>query len=120
MQTLLLQNRNPDLRAYFIWGPYLHADNLEIARVNSDRFYVPNASFFWTPTPALAQDLAKQLSLPSGQLGWDVYLVYGKGALWDKNFPMPAYWAHQIDVIQGEPLDMQKFEARILQLLKQK
>jgi hypothetical protein len=118
MQALLLQNRNPDLRAYFIWGPYLKSDNPEIARVNSDRFYALNASFFWTATSSLAEELAKQLKLPPGRLAWDVYLVYGKGTLWDKSIPMPAYWAHQIDVPQGEPLDMQKFETRIQQLLQ--
>jgi hypothetical protein len=86
--------------------------------VNSDRFYAPDASFFWTPTPSLAQELAKLLQFPPGRLGWDVYLIYGKGKLWDKSFPMPAYWAHQIDVPQGERFDMQKFENRIQQLLK--
>ncbi len=120
MQNLLLQNRDPDLRAYFIWGPYLRSDNEEIARVNSERFYAPNASFFWTPTPNLAQDAASQLKLPSGRLGWDVYLVYGRGAFWDKSFPAPDYWAHQIEVVQGEPLDMRKFETQIQQLLRRK
>ncbi len=119
MQTLLMQNRNDDIRAYFVWGPYLKSDNQEIARVNSDRFYAPNSTYFWTDTPYLAQDLARQLQLPSGRLAWDVYLVYGKGAFWDKSFPAPAYWAHQIEVIQGEPLNMQKFESRLQQLLKQ-
>jgi hypothetical protein len=120
MQNLLLRRNSPDLRAYFIWGPYLKADSREIARVNSERFYAPNAGYFWTPTQNLAQELARQLKLPSGRLGWDVYLIYGKGKLWEKNFPVPDYWAHQIDVLQGEPLNMQRFEYRVQQILLQK
>jgi hypothetical protein len=120
MQALLLQNRKPDLRAYFVWGPYLKSDTLEIARVNSDRFAIPDVSFFWTPTERLARQLAFVLKLPADRLAWDVYLMYQKGVIWEKSFPEPTYWQRQLDVIQGEPLNIPKFQSKIQALLRQK
>jgi len=118
MQSLLQQKRNEDLRAYFVWGPYLQADNVEFARVDTAKFNAPGASYFWTPTDRLARELSFVLGLPAGRPAWDVYLVYGKGATWDKTFPAPAYWQHQIGVIQGEPLNLPKLQSRIEQLLR--
>jgi hypothetical protein len=118
MQTLLSRNPNPDLRAYFIWGPYLTSDTVEIARADTAKFMAPSASYFWTPSDRLARELASLLKLPSGRLAWDVYLVYGKGVAWEKTFPAPAYWQHQIGVIQGEPLNMPRFQSKIQELLR--
>jgi hypothetical protein len=120
MQTLLFENRNANVRAYFIWGPYLKSDTVELAQVNTERFQAPNSVYLWTPTPQLAQELSSVLGLPSGRLGWDVYLMYGKGVLWDKKFPEPTFWQHQIGVVQGEPLNMQRFTAKLQELLRAK
>ena len=119
MQTLLSRNSNRDLRAYFIWAPYLRADTVEMARVGSNKFSAPNAGYFWMPSDRLARELALALRLPVGRLAWDVYLLYEKGTAWEKTFPQPAYWQHQIGVIQGEPLNIPKFQSRIQELLKQ-
>ena len=118
MQSLLARNRNSDLRAYFIWGPYLQADSLELARVDSNKFNAPAATYFWTPTDKLARELSSVLGLPAGRPAWDVYLLYAKGLTWDRTFPAPTYWQHQIDVIQGEPLNLPKLQSKVEQLLR--
>ena len=120
MQTLLVQGRDPNLRAYFIWGPYLDSDNVEFARMATERFLAPNAVYFWEPTPALSRGLAGVLLLVGNQLAWDVYLLYRKRVLWEDPFPGPTYWQHQLDVLQGEPLDVARLEGRVRALLAEK
>jgi hypothetical protein len=120
MQTLLVQGRNPDLRAYFVWGPYLQSDSVELARMATERFLAPNAAYFWESTPSLSRELAGVLRLAGNQLAWDVYLVYRKRKLWEDRFPGPTYWQHQLDVLQGEPLDLARLEGRVRALLAEK
>jgi hypothetical protein len=120
MQTLLFQNRNTDVRAYFVWGPYLKSDTVDLARVDTEKFQAPNSVYLWIPTTQLAEQLASVLGLPAGHTAWDVYLMYGKGVLWDKRIPAPDYWQHQIGVIQGEPMNMERFSARLKELLRAK
>ena len=118
MQTLLTQRRDPDLRAYWVWGPYLKSDNEKAARDSALRFGAPNSAHFWTPAQKLAQELAAQLRFPAGRPAWDVYLVYGRGPLWDLAFPQPSYWQHQLEVIQGEPLDVNLLDAHVIEALR--
>jgi len=120
MQTLLVQQRDPNLRAYFIWGPYLTTDSEDIARASTQRLLAPNAAYYWTPTPRLGQELGSVLRLAGGRLAWDVYLLYRKEIIWEGRFPEPTYWQQQLDVIQADPLDIIKLKGRIQQLLTQR
>ena len=118
MQTLLTQHRDPNLRAYWVWGPYLRSDTEKAARDSSLRYGAPNSVYFWTPTPKLATDLAANLRFPAGRLAWDVYLLYGRGTMWDSAFPRPSYWQHQLEILQGAPLDINLLDARVIESLR--
>jgi hypothetical protein len=116
---LMLQNPHPDLRAYFIWGPFLKNDSVTQAQAGAARFAAPNSIHFWTPTPRISDELRAVLKMPLGRLAWDVYLLYGKGPVWDKTIPAPAYWQHQlVNVLQGEPLQIDAMEQRVQKLLE--
>ena len=117
MQRLLTEHRDPNLRSYFIWGPYIQSDNETAARASAERYVAPNAVHYWTPTPKLAADLASILRLPEGRTAWDVFLLYPKGSLWDVNPPAPVYWQHQLEILQGEPFDLTVFDAHIVEAL---
>ena len=54
MQTLLMELRNPNVRAYFVWGPYLKSDTEAAAREISERAWAPNSVYFWTPGQKLS------------------------------------------------------------------
>jgi len=118
MQTLLTQRRDPNVRAYWVWGPYLRNDTEKAARDNSLRYGAPNSVYFWTTTPKLSADLSTTLHLPAGRLAWDVYLLYARGKMWDAVFPQPRYWQHQLEILQGEPLDVNLLDARIIEALR--
>jgi hypothetical protein len=118
MQKLLVRRRNPNLHSYFIWGPYLRSDGADMAQASTQRFLAPNAAYYWTPTPKLSQDLSATLHLPGGRAAWDVYLLYGKGVLWEERFPEPIFWQHLITGnLQADPLDPAIFEARVIEFL---
>jgi len=118
MQTMLLQRRDPQVRTYFIWGPYLTGDTIETARQGTQRFLAPNSVYFWTSTQKLSAELASVLRLGMGRAAWDVYLIYRKGIIWEGQVPSPTYWQQQLEVLQGEPFNITVFEGRILEYLR--
>ena len=117
MQALMLQNRNSGLRAYFLWGPFLRGDSEAAARAVTAKYTAPNSVYFWTRSLSLGRELAEVLRMPHGKLAWDVYLAYRKGTMWEERIPPPAYWQHQLEVLQGEPFNPTLLEARAMQLL---
>ena len=118
MKTLLQQHQDPDLRSYWIWGPYLRTDKEEVARQNAAKFAPPGSVHYWTPSPHLAEELSSQLHLQQGRLAWDVYILYARGVVWGANFPPPTYWQHQLGVIQGEPMNVTRLDGKITDALR--
>jgi hypothetical protein len=118
MQVLLTQHRDPNLRSYWIWGPYLRNDAEQTARNAARTYAAPSSVHFWTPAPKLAQELAGVLRFPAGRLAWEVYLLYGRDTMWDDEFPKPLFWQHQLEILQGEKLDINVLDGRIMQALR--
>jgi hypothetical protein len=116
MQSLMVQNRNPSLRAYFVWGPFLRGDTEAVAKNATEKYAAPGSVYFWTPSIDLGRDLALTLRMPYGRLAWDVYLAYRRGTLWEGRIPAPAYWQHQLDILQGDRFNPTLFEARAMLL----
>ena len=110
---MLLHRQNPEIRPYIIWGPFLRADNEESARSAIARLTVPEAVHFWMTDIRLSADLAGTLRLPAGRLAWDVYLLYRRETMWDRTMPRPAYWQHQLDVLQGDRFNIAAMETEI-------
>ena len=119
MQTMLAQRNNPEVRAYFVWGPFLKTDNMDLARQCSERYAAPNSAHFWMPNLKLAQQLGRLLRIGAGKMAWDVFLLYKRGVLWDSEAPEPTYWQQQLEILQGDPFDIMAMEARIQQALRQ-
>ncbi len=107
------------MRSYFIWGPFLPADNAESARTATAKYGAPDSVYFWTPDTRLAADLAVTLRLPVGHLAWKVYLLYRRGIIWDRLPPKPAYWQQQLEVLQGEKFDIASMEVEIQRALRE-
>jgi hypothetical protein len=118
MQTLMNEFGNREVRAYYVWAPILAGDTEETARLSAKRVPAPNSSHFWISSQKLLQDAAAVLELPAGRIAWDVFLLYRKEIMWETAFPLPTYWQHQLDVIQGTPLDPVALRAALLVALK--
>ena len=115
---MLAQRRDPNLRAYYLWGPFLQRDNEESARTAVQQCLAPETVHFWVPSQKLSTDLSLVLRLAPGRVAWDVYLLYRRGITWDKIIPAPSYWQHQLDVLQGEKFNIATLEVRIHQALQ--
>ncbi len=110
---MLVQRQEKGLRSYFVWGSFLPTDNVEAARAATAKYIAPDSVYFWTPDSRLAADLAVTLRLPVGRLAWKVYLLYGRGTIWDRLPPKPTYWQQQLDVLQGDKFDIASMEVEI-------
>jgi hypothetical protein len=114
---MLVQRRNPAVRAYFFWGYYLGTDSEERAREATQKLQAPNAAHFWMPGPELSTALASSLKLGAGRTPFDVYLLYRRGVLWESAIPAPTYWQQQNGLVQADAFDIARLESRIQQLL---
>jgi hypothetical protein len=115
---MLMENPHPDLRAYIVWGPFLQGDNESAARHGTEKYMAPQAVYFWASSQRIALEMGPVLKLASGRIPWDVYLLFAKGEIWDRGFPRPTYWQHQMDYLQGDKLNPAVFKARILDQLR--
>jgi hypothetical protein len=116
---MLVQRRDPSLRAYFVWGRYLGEDDEAKAREATQKFMAPNSVYFWMPVPQISRQLAEVLRLASGLIPYDVYLLYRRGILWESTVPAPTYWQQQMGVVQGDTFDITRLETQIQRLLTQ-
>jgi hypothetical protein len=115
---MLVQRQEKELRSYFVWSSFLPTDNVEAARSATARYSAPDSVFFWAPDSRLPADLAVTLRLPVGRPAWKVYLLYGRGTIWDRLPPKPAYWQQQLDVLQGDKFDIVSLEVEIQRALR--
>ncbi len=120
MQAILMELGAADVRAYFVWGPFLKADTEQAARQSMERVAAPNSVHFWLPSQKLSWEAASELQLPLGRSAWDVYLLYQRGTIWDRTFPVPSYWQQPLDLLQGDRYDPQVLRGRILEALNQR
>ena len=116
IQTMLRQRNDPNLRVYLLWGLYQGADTEQLARENSRKFAAPNATHFWTARTGISRELAAVLRLGTGRIPFDVYLLYRKGVIWEKQIPAPSYWQQQMGLIQGDRFDIGGLESQIQRL----
>ena len=58
--------------------------------------------FFHDPDKAMGRAVAQSVGAP-GQVAWDAYLFYAKGAEWRAALPAPTRWAHQLEDPWADP-----------------
>jgi hypothetical protein len=120
MQAILMETPDPGIRAYFVWGPFLDTDSEKTAREITERVWSPNSVYFWTPDKKLAMEAGWVLQLAAGRPAWDVYLLFKRGIMWEKTFPIPTYWQQQLDVLQGDKYDPQQMRVKIHESLRER
>lgn len=94
-----------------VWIPILASDTFEAARSAAGRFGDRRIRHYWDPRRALGVALGKALGLPPSKrergretgVAWDVYLLYPRGARWGDAAPLPSFWMHQLEQLEGSP-----------------
>ena len=86
-----------ELRVYVVWLPVLSR---------------------MSPEARLGEHYTRALALPMDDPAWDVYLVFGPAARWEKAPPAPAAWMHQLGAGPREKhLDAKKLAETLRGLL---
>jgi hypothetical protein len=106
------------LRAYIVWLPIFGGDFRGQARKLSDSFPDKRVSYFLDPE-SFSGTLWEEVLKTEREIAWDVYLLYGAGAVWDKvPPPQPAFWMHQLNGVTKAPrLNQTEFAAKLKQML---
>src|SRR5262249_15070323 len=50
-------------------------------------------------------------------IAWDVYLLYGPGAQWEKQPPEPLFWMHQLGLATAPRFDEETFTAKLKEIV---
>lgn len=92
---LFEQAEEQSLKGFSIWLSIMDDDNPKVALREAARFPPGRIEHGWDFEAGLSKLFAKTLGLEG--LAWDVYLIYGKQATWDKEEPpKPDFWMHQL------------------------
>ena len=73
----------------------LVGDTAAAATRSAGIFAAPELCQFYDPERRAGHAIAESLGHP-GEVAWDSYLFYPKGARWDDMPPRPVEWMHQL------------------------
>ena len=100
------------MRAYIVWLPIYGGDFKGEAQKLSNSFRDKRISYFLDPESATGKEWQPVLGTPFA--AWDVYLLYGPDAQWEKEPPQPAFWMHQLGHVATAPrFDEETFTAKL-------
>lgn len=117
MQAVLKDIPDDRIRAYFVWLPVIRTDDRESAIQRSKEFTDYRLTKYWDGEQLTG--MAWNDVLKTGQIAWDVYLLYAPSAVWEKEPPAPAFWMHQLSGIEtAARLDRATFETKVNELLR--
>jgi len=112
----LKQTADDRLRAYIVWLPIFGGDFRGEARKLSRHFPDKRVAYFSDPEEITGKLWQRVLGLDD--IAWDVYLLYGAGAMWSQEPPPPDFWMHQLDRVSKAPVfDQAAFAARLKEML---
>jgi hypothetical protein len=104
---------------YVIWDPIFGGSFDREAKKLSGSFPDKRVSYFKDPN-SLAGNLWERVlkTQNESEIAWDVYLLYGADAEWDKEPPQPGFWMHQLrGVTQAPRLDVPALTAKLKDML---
>jgi hypothetical protein len=117
MEKVLKDVADERVRVYVIWDPIFGGDFNGESKKLSNKFADKRVSYFKDPN-SLAGNLWESVLKTEREIAWDVYLLYGAGAEWDKDPPQPDYWMHQLGGVTKAPrLNAAKFIVELKALL---
>lgn len=111
-----------ELRVYVVWLPVLSRMSAEAleggARSGAKRLPDARVRHYLDPEASLGAHYTRALELPMEDPAWDVYMVFGTTARWEKTPPAPAAWMHQLGAgPRAQHLDAKKLAETARDLL---
>lgn len=117
---VVLKLKGKPLSVYSVFIPMVGGDANAAAERSATELARYGIKSFWDGDRKLGAAYADLYGNPKGlKVAWDVYFLYGPGAVWGKTPPKPAFYMHQLS--GGDPslcLDGPKFRAAVQRELK--
>lgn len=109
---------DPDLKAFIFYVPTLGAKEDDAARAVR-LMQGDDIRHYWDPEGESGRKIQDALGIDV--YAWDVWLVYGRDAVWaKKNPPAPAYWEHQLAGLPHDSfLQPNRFAEHVSALVKE-
>lgn len=101
------------LRVYLIWQPVLRSDDHASAENRVREFSNERFTHFWDGNRLTGK--LWQSVLGAKELPWDVYLLYGVDAQWEKEPTRPEFWVRQLNSATKA-----RFELKVKEMLSQR
>jgi hypothetical protein len=94
VQSALETLEGEALDVFVVWIPAIAGDRYEAT--DDAKTLIPDgrATHYWDGGQALGEVLSPTLGIRA-KMAWDVYVLYGKDAVWDGGPPAPTSWMHQ-------------------------
>jgi hypothetical protein len=82
-------------------------------------FVDPRVRHYWDEAAVTGMAWQKQLGLAS--VAWDVYFVFDRSVMWEKDTPKPDFWMHQLrGVDKAAFLNQKEFQTHLQMMLEKK
>jgi len=103
VKTIIGSAGEDDLRGLIAWIPMMDSDDLRAARREAGEMQHDRIGHVWDGDRRLGTAFAGTLGLEGH--AWDVYLLYGAGAVWTaESPPEPDFWMHQLPTsVRADP-----------------
>ena len=111
---------NPDapIAVFVVWMHVLQKDDEEAARISMQRLPDARVHHYWDPDRKLLHQLRDAIMFDVNLRLYDVFLLYGGDAVWEKRVPRPEYWMHEYKGVYGPWWDIKTFAAEVAKGLR--
>jgi hypothetical protein len=107
-QTILSKMNDKNISVMIIWTNMLNSDDLSSAHASSAMFQNTNVTQFFDSKNKLGVAVAKSLNAKHDK-AWDIYMFFDENTTWDKAFPAPSDYAHQLSASTHPWIDETKY-----------
>lgn len=94
-KTVLEKVKDKNISVIIVWTNMLKTDDKSSAYKAASLFKDPNIVQFFDSGNKFGDVVAQRLN-PQGKKAWDIYMFFDKDTQWNKDFPRPFEYAHQL------------------------
>jgi copper ion binding protein len=107
-KTVIEKMKNKDISVIIIWTNMLKTDDESSAYKAASLFNDQRIVQFFDSENKFGDVVAQRLS-PQGMKAWDIYMFFDKDTQWNKDFPRPFDYAHQLSSSAHPWVDKTKY-----------
>jgi len=107
-KTIIEKMKGKDLSVIIIWTNMLKTDNKNSAYKAASLFKDPSIIQFFDSENKFGDLVAERLN-PHGKKAWDIYMFFDKDVQWNKDFPRPFEYVHQLSSSAHPWVDKTKY-----------